>query len=630
MAVYGTKAKSLSRKAALVLLDAVLINVAIWVSMLLRFEGIIRQEQIIRMASQEAWITVVFLTAFYICGLYRTLWRYAGFSEVIRLTVTAALTGLFLLVVNELLDVRLSRAVVILSSMWTLVLIGAARMVWRTWCIHQEKGHFSKKVQVPVMIVGAGYAGSYALALLRRSHHADVRPVMFVDDDEDKQNLRIQNVPVRGKIADIPKLVAQFSIREILIAIPSLTGERLQDVVALCNSTKCRVRILSNPQDSIQRSGRFEFRELDLSDFLSREEIDLDMDSISAYLKGKIILVTGGGGSIGSEICRQIMRFFPKQLLIFDIYENCAYELYNELKQKYGPDVPVRVLIGSIRDRARLNDILAKYGPQVVFHAAAHKHVPLMEDAPSEAVKNNVLGTLNLLRAASDNGVERLVQLSTDKAVNPTSVMGATKRITEMLIQSYAHQTAMKCMAVRFGNVLGSHGSVLPLFESQIKKGGPVTLTHPDITRYFMTIPEAAQLVLQAGGLAQSGAIYVLDMGQPVRIMDLAEKLIRFYGFEPGSDIEIAITGLRAGEKMHEELMMDPEKENMQKTAHDKIFIAPPLEVDNNFLHVSINALARAADQNDALVRQELLKAVPTYQPPAFDAEINEERDKVQ
>ncbi len=615
MTIPGAKSVFSLRKAALLAMDAVLVNLSIWLGMFLRFEGAINDMQVSRMVNQEAWVTLLFLLSFIASGMYSALWRYAGLPEMIRVTFAIMVAGLAILLANELFYWRLSRAVVILTCIWTLAFAGGVRFAWRAWCARHAGGSRTGEPLQPVMIVGAGYAGSYALALLRRNGHVYGRPVVFVDDDDGKQNLRIQNVPVRGKTADIPRLVTELAIREIIIAIPSLSGERLQNLVALCNSTKCKIRILSNPQDYAARSGKLEFRELNLSDFLAREEVKLDMDSISAYLGGKTILVTGGGGSIGSEICRQIMRFAPSLLLIFDIYENCAYELYNELKQKYGADVPVQVLVGSIRDRSRLDEVFRQYHPQVVFHAAAHKHVPLMEDSPGEAVKNNVLGTLNLLESASSHGVERLVQLSTDKAVNPTSVMGATKRITEMLIQSFARKTTMKCMAVRFGNVLGSHGSVLPLFEAQIKKGGPLTITHPDITRYFMTIPEAAQLVLQAGGIAQSGAIYVLDMGKPVKIMDLAEKLIRFYGFEPGVDIEMKVVGLRAGEKLYEELLMDPEKESMQKTAHDKIFVAPPMQVDDDVLYDNIDSLVQAAEQDDSLVKALLLEAVPTYRP---------------
>ena len=328
-----------------------------------------------------------------------------------------------------------------------------------------------------------------------------------------------------------------------------------------------------------------------------------------------MVLVTGGGGSIGSELCRQIIRYRPKQLLIFDIYENCAYELEMELRNKYGSKVPVVTLIGSIRDKQRLDEVFEIYRPSVVFHAAAHKHVPLMEVSPAEAVKNNVFGTKNLLTSAAEHGVERFVQLSTDKAVNPTNVMGCTKRICEMLIQTFAQNTTMKCMAVRFGNVLGSHGSVIPLFEEQIKQGGPVTITHPEIVRYFMTITEAAQLVLQAGALAKSGSIYVLDMGEPVRIMDLATRLIRFYGYEPGVNMDIKVTGLRPGEKLYEELMMDAEQDKMGKTAHDKIFVAPPMQIDLPSFYAQLQELQEHLENKDDAIVEQLQKMVSSYHP---------------
>ena len=467
----------------------------------------------------------------------------------------------------------------------------------------------------PVLIVGAGEAGAWAINVCK-SNKEYGHAVVAVDDDPAKLNQTIHGVPVKGTLEDIPELCTRYGIHSIIIAIPTLKGSKLSHVIDLCVSTHCAVQLLSDPQLVGSGAPQQEvFRELNPADFLSREEVTLDTDKISGYLTGKTVLVTGGGGSIGSELCRQVMRFKPGKLLIFDIYENCAYELQMELQQKYGRDIPVTVLIGSIRDKKRLDEVFDTYHPTVVFHAAAHKHVPLMEVSPAEAVKNNVLGTKNLLVSASEHGVERFVQLSTDKAVNPTSVMGCTKRICEMLIQTFAGNTDMKCVAVRFGNVLGSHGSVIPLFEAQIKKGGPVTLTDENIERYFMTIPEAAQLVLQAGALAESGNIYVLDMGEPVRIMDLAKQLIRFYGYEPGVNMEIKIVGLRPGEKLYEELMMDEEQDKMRRTQHNKIFVASPRTIDLAEFYEQLQALEAAAAHNDEGVVRQLAAMIPTFTP---------------
>jgi FlaA1/EpsC-like NDP-sugar epimerase len=614
MITTSLKSGAWLRKTVLAALDGLLVLFSIGLGVLLRYESDISAMRTVMIPDRLFLIMAMYLMGFAVGGIYQTMWRYAGFLEMFRLALFAAMATFVSLVFNEVLVWHLSRAVLLLTGLMTLMLSGGMRYFWRRWYFGREKGKDNKPEQGAVMIVGAGFAGSYALTLLRRSG-MKTQPMFFVDDDEAKQNLRIQNVPVRGTTEDIPQLVKEHSVREIIIAIPSLEGEAKASLIAVCNSTKCKVRIMTYPQHVSQAKDRLQVRELNISDFLSRKEVALDMDNISAYLTEKTVLVTGGGGSIGSEICRQVMRFAPRQLVIFDIYENCAYELLNELKQKHGPDAPVIVLIGSIRERRRLDEVFERYHPQVVFHAAAHKHVPLMEDSPAEAVKNNVIGTLNVLESAGSHGTERFVLLSTDKAVNPTNVMGATKRICEMLIQSYANKTDMKCMAVRFGNVLGSHGSVIPLFEAQIKKGGPVTVTHPDITRYFMTIPEAAQLVLQAGGIANSGAIYVLDMGEPAKIMDLAEKLIRFYGYEPNVDIKIEVTGLRSGEKMYEELWMEEERDGMCRTFHDKISIAPPIPMDDGALYGHIDALRLAAEHNDDYVRITLLQALPTYHP---------------
>ena len=559
-------------------------------------------------------LLLVFGACSIVGGVYDMIWRYAGAAEFARLAVVYLISTAAILALNRLAAWRISRPILAMTGVIALLAVAVSRFSWkllREFFRARQNADGSARI----LIVGAGEGGVYAARICQQNQKVFGHPVAFADDDPLKRRMRIGGIPVCGTIDEVPQIVEKMEIDEIIVAVPSTKGDRLAEIVAVCKGTRCRTRILSNPGD-VGASRGPAFRELNTSDFLSREEVALDMELIRGYLAGKVVLVTGGGGSIGSEISRQIMRFSPKLLLIFDVYENCAYELECELKQKYGADCPIEVLIGSIRDKARLDDVFERYHPSVVFHAAAHKHVPLMEVSPAEAVKNNVFGTRNLLQSASEHGVERFVQLSTDKAVNPTNVMGATKRITEMLLQSYARHSKMKCMAVRFGNVLGSHGSVIPLFESQIRQGGPVTLTDPDITRYFMTIPEAAQLVLEAGALAQSGAIYVLDMGQPVRIMDLAKKLIRFYGYEPDVDIPIQITGLRPGEKLYEELLMDHERDRMTRTAHNKIFVAPPIPIEEDAFENQLGRLKEAAAENDnERVVETLVEIVDTYTP---------------
>ena len=614
--------KGLPRKLLLLATDMGLLVFSYYIAILLRFaesdeSGKIPQV-VATMAHHLPWMLTIYAVVFWLGGLYEVMWQYAGVRDLARVVMLACIATGFLLIGNQLVEGVLYRTVLVIGAILSMAMIGGIRMLWRLmrFTLLRPEAAKNRNAENPLLVVGAGNAGAWAVNLCKQRSSFGY-PVVMVDDDPAKRNLRVQGVPVRGSISDIPELVRKYDIREIVIAITSLRGERLQQVVNICNSCHCRVRMLNDPQ-AVDENGNVQgasLRELNTSDFLSRDEVHLDTEEIHKYLTDKVVLVTGGGGSIGSELCRQIIRYRPRQLLIFDIYENCAYELEMELRNKIGRDLPIVTLVGSIRDKHRLDEVMDIYHPQVVFHAAAHKHVPLMEISPAEAVKNNVLGTKNLLTSASTHGVERFVQLSTDKAVNPTNVMGCTKRICEMLIQTFAQNTTMKCMAVRFGNVLGSHGSVIPLFESQIREGGPVTITHPDITRYFMTIPEAAQLVLEAGALARSGSIYVLDMGQPVKIMELAEKMIRFYGYEPGVNMEIRITGLRPGEKLYEELMMDTEADKMQRTDHNKIFVAPPLQIDLGVFYQQLLQLEEAAEHNDDKVVTQLQNIVPTYHP---------------
>ena len=614
----------LARRAFLVVLDAAIVAFSFYFALLLRSDGAVEASwwphNRALLYANLPWIVAVYLLSFLGGRLYTILWKYAGERDLIRLAgMIAAPTVVVYLVNRCFIHGVLFNSANAMASVLIFLLVGGSRLAWRLFLNHplgeRLRGNTSKDPNRPVMIVGAGEAGAWAINVCK-SNGSYGHPVVAVDDDPAKLGQTIHGVPVKGTLEEIPDLCTRYSIHTIIIAIPTLRGSRLNHVIDLCVSTHCAVQMLSDPQlvgAGAPQQGAF--RELNTADFLSREEVTLDTAQISGYLTGKTVLVTGGGGSIGSELCRQVMRFKPGKLLIFDIYENCAYELQMELQQKYGRDVPITVLVGSIRDKARLDEVFETYHPTVVFHAAAHKHVPLMEISPAEAVKNNVFGTKNLLVSASEHGVERLVQLSTDKAVNPTSVMGCTKRLCEMLIQTFAGNTDMKCVAVRFGNVLGSHGSVIPLFEAQIKKGGPVTLTDPNIERYFMTIPEAAQLVLQAGALAESGSIYVLDMGEPVKIMDLAKQLIRFYGYEPGVNMDIKIVGLRPGEKLYEELMMDEEQDKMRRTGHNKIFVAPPRNIDLGEFYQQLQELSAAAEHNDDNVVAQLAKMVPTFTP---------------
>ncbi len=615
----------LLRRLLLFVADAWIVAFSFYLGLLLRADGEPNEQwwphNLALLYRNLPWIVAVYMAVFLVGGLYSILWKYAGVRDMMRLVGMVGISTALVYVGNRFfIHGVLFNSANCIASILILLFVGGIRLAWRLFLSHPFgsawRGSGEHDPNTPLMIVGAGDGGAWAINVCKRKPLYG-RPVVAVDDDPSKWNQTIHGVPVRGTLEDIPRLCDEYGIREIIIAIPTLRGSRMNHVLDLCMAAHCRVKVLSDPQ-TVCAGGKPDkqaFRELNTADFLSREEVKLDNAKIEGYIKGRTVMVTGGGGSIGSELCRQVMRFSPAKLLIFDVYENCAYELEMELRQKYGRDVNITVLIGSVRDRKRLDEVFEEYHPTVVFHAAAHKHVPLMEISPAEAVKNNVMGTKNLLASASAHGVERLVQLSTDKAVNPTSVMGCTKRICEMLIQSFAGSTDMKCVAVRFGNVLGSHGSVIPLFESQIKKGGPVTLTDANIERYFMTIPEAAQLVLQAGALAESGSIYVLDMGEPVKIMDLARQLIRFYGYEPGVDMEIKIVGLRPGEKLYEELMMDEEQDKMRRTEHNKIYVAPPQNIDIGRFYEQLQCLFQAAEHNDEGVVEQLQQIVPTFHP---------------
>jgi FlaA1/EpsC-like NDP-sugar epimerase len=475
-------------------LDILLVYVALRLAVALRYDGsksaeyIRMNEKVVPLTPLIIPIYMAFLAA---SGTYVSMWRYAGAKDVARLVTACASAALLIVVLNYAFSWYVSRAILLYMGMCVAAFVGGSRIFWRL--MRETLLSRRSKDGSRVLIVGAGDGGIYAAKVYREGKGPVGTPVAFVDDDHAKRGLRVQGLPVVGTVDDIPDIVRRKDIREIVIATPSTTGEKLQRIVDICRRTRCALKIVSSPGE-LSDPSRQAIREVNTSDFLSRGEVILDAEGIRGYITGRTVLVTGGGGSIGSEICRQIMRFAPRLLIIFDIYENCAYELQTELEQTYGRDCPILVLIGSIREKKRLDEVFKTYAPEIVFHAAAHKHVPLMETAPAEAIKNNVFGTYNLLLSASEHGVKRYVSLSTDKAVNPTNVMGATKRITEMLMQQFSRRTDMRCMAVRFGNVLGSHGSVIPKFEAQIRKGGPVTVTGFELVLTKLSHPDARRL----------------------------------------------------------------------------------------------------------------------------------------
>lgn len=540
---------------------------------------------------------LLYVLCLWATGVYATLWRLTNAKDVFRLLCGGGIACILSVILTRMLMLSVPALVLLAASTMACLLSICIRLVGQLKPSKTMALPPADRRTYTTMVVGAGTAGAYLIGRLLLEYGRKPQQIILVEDDPAKASLALQGVRVRGCTAHIPALAKACNVQEIIIAIPSLTGMHLTQLVSLCTSTKVRVRIMRDAEQPENNAPgkRYILRELNTSDFLTRDEVQLDMEGISGYLMGKNVLVTGGGGSIGSELCRQIMRHTPKGLFILDIYENNAYALLLELQNIYGPDCPAQVLIGSVRDRERLDEVFRACQPDVVFHAAAHKHVPLMETSPAEAIKNNVIGTRLVLEACHTHHTDRFVLLSSDKAVNPTSVMGASKRVCELLVQAYAARGQTKCMAVRFGNVLGSHGSVIPLFASQIRSGGPVTVTDPGMTRFFMTIQEAAQLVLQAGGLAQSGAIYVLEMGRPVQILALAEQMIRFFGYEPGVNIEIVYTGPRPGEKLHEEVMTSTEHDALAHTAFEKIAIAKPAPMDEASFNKKLDMLVQAA-----------------------------------
>ena len=610
-----------SRKAVIAILDAVLLILSNGLTCYFTMDGRIADtgySDIVFSVWHIGIIAVLGVAINFIFGLYNSVWSYAGFDEIIRSVVSATVIDAVLLFVDRVMFVRVFgiQGRLRLYSyviMWLLFAccIAGTRIAYRIIrsLLSRIAARSSKNERV--LIVGAGFMGDFVIEMLRHDDYKNGRPIVAVDDNPVKLHKKIEGIKIVGNCDDIPKIAEKYRIDTIILCLPSASKKRQKEILSIAMQTKCTVKTSPSQEEMFDAGNPKRIRNVDITDLLSRPEITLDKKACS-YLVDATVLVTGGGGSIGSEICSQVARYKPKKIIIFDIYENCAFELANHLIEKYGDTIDIYVRIGSVRDIDRLHEIMDEFHPDVVFHAAAHKHVPLMEDSPCEAVKNNVFGTYNVAVAADEYKVNKMVILSTDKAVNPTNVMGCTKRITEIIVQ-YMNKKSQntKYAAVRFGNVLGSHGSVVPIFKEQIANGGPVRVTHPDITRYFMTIPEAAQLVCQAGGLAEGGEVFVLDMGEPVKIMDLAKNLIRLSGFDE-NEIPIVITGLRPGEKLYEELSMSEELETRSRTANEKIFVNQPMKFEQEEFVAWLESLK---DINENNVREKLMAIVPNYHP---------------
>ena len=553
---------------------------------------------------------VILLLVFVAFKLYLSIWSYASITELISIIFACVSYVILEFTYKFMFNIKMPRSYYLIKLLLLVVLVSGVRYAYRI--VRTIRGLNARKhSNVNTMIVGAGDAGRLLInEIYNNPTNFGNNVVCVIDDNRNKIGSYIRGIPVVGNSKTIEENVIKYGIEEIIIAIPSASKEKISMIVDECQKTKCNIRILPNVSEMIGKPSMTKVRQLSYEDFLGRNQVVVDVKEIANNITDKVILVTGGGGSIGSELCRQIAKCDPKQLIIFDIYENNAYDIEQELLRNY-PNLNLKTIIGSVRDYDRLENVFKKYMPEQVYHAAAHKHVPLMEISPNEAIKNNCLGTLNVVKLADKYEVKKFVLVSTDKAVRPTNVMGATKRICEMIIQTYNKKSKTDYVAVRFGNVLGSNGSVIPLFLKQIENGGPVTVTHKNITRYFMTIPEAVSLILQASVYAEGGEIFVLDMGKPVRIYDLAEKLIKFKGYEPNVDIKIQITGLRPGEKLYEEMLMD--EEGLKETPNKLIHIGRPIKMnDEKFLN-DLDNLIKYAYKNKDDIKEEVAKIVDTY-----------------
>lgn len=620
----------------LIITDVILINLAFVIALLLRFDFNVDSQEFGRyLIIYQNWaffITVIKIAVNVFMGLYNSLWEYASIDEVFRVSIAAAFNFAAIILLMYYMQQMLPRSAYLIVFILDVLFLGGARIFYRILrrLRSSENGKaLAERMNLRnfiaptekysrVLVIGAGQAGAAIIRELRDNPRFGKQVIGVIDDDPTKIGTRIMGKKVLGNRDSIPRIVRKRDINEIIIAIPSASRKEIQAIASICEKTGCKTSILPGYIDLIDgKVSIAKLREINVEDLLRREPVTLDIEGVSRYIKGKVVLVTGGGGSIGSELCRQLADLIPEKLVGMDIYENNLYELSIEIQSTH-PELKFVPVIASIRYRESLSRVFEEYRPDVVFHAAAHKHVPLMESNPQEALLNNIVGTKNVIDLSDEWGVEKFILISTDKAVNPTNVMGATKRVAEMLMQDKSHKSRTSYSAVRFGNVLGSNGSVVPLFQKQIEQGGPVTVTHPEVTRYFMTIPEAVQLVIQTGAMAAGGEIFVLDMGEPVKIKDLAESLIRLSGYTPYTDIDIVYTGLRPGEKLYEELLM--EEEGLKETSHGSIFIGkpvPPTPALAEILNRGKNALEEEvyniSQRSNEEIKQWLRTIVPTY-----------------
>lgn len=607
------------KKILIVIADILAVIIAYGLALLLRFD--MRYSKIPKLYIEGYLYYIVLASVLLVCcyviaKLYRSVWSYAGINEILKTCVASIVACVLTGVVFSIAIMRMPISFYLIGWILVFGFTASIRMMYRLLRRMRIKADNSKgnTERQNIMIIGAGAAGLVLLREYRNSYYLTDKVKIFIDDNAQKWNKYLDGVLIEGGRDKILESVEKYRINKIILAMPSADRKDIRDILEICKETDCQIQTVPGVYQLVNGEVNVsKLRNVEIEDLLGRDPIEVNLDEILGYIKGKTVLVTGGGGSIGSEICTQLAEHEVGHLIIFDIYENNAYDIQQKLRWNH-PELNLTVLIGSVRNTHRINGVMKKYKPDVVFHAAAHKHVPLMEDSPNEAIKNNVFGTYKTASAAGRNHVKKFVLISTDKAVNPTNIMGASKRMCEMIVQTLNHFYETDFVAVRFGNVLGSNGSVIPLFKKQIAAGGPVTVTHPDIIRYFMTIPEAVSLVLQAGAYAKGGEIFVLDMGEPVKIADLAKNLIRLSGYKLGEDIEIEYTGLRPGEKLYEELLMD--EEGLQDTENKMIHIGKPIDMDEEkFMHQLIKLRDAANDDSDA-IRAMVKEIVPTYQMP--------------